>query len=296
MGRSVAKMLAEKGANIVIVSRNVIKLEEALQYTKSAALNPTTQRFHYISADLTKPNESVRVVAEMTAWNNGLAPDVVWCVAGAAHPALFLDSTPQQCRQQMDVNYWTCADMAHAILSEWLQLGSKTAGKPRHLIFTSSVVALYTVAGYAPYSPAKAAIRSLSDTLVQELLLYGETVKIHTILPGTIESAGLQAENETKPEITNILEKDDPVQTPDQVAAKSIAGLENGDYLVTVGWLGVAMRACAWGGSPRNNWVLDTVVTWVTSIVLPFIHWDLNGKVRKFARARGHPSTYSKKP
>ena len=35
MGRSVAKILAQKGANIVIVARNVEKLESALQEIKA---------------------------------------------------------------------------------------------------------------------------------------------------------------------------------------------------------------------------------------------------------------------
>ena len=32
MGRSVARMLAQKGANIIIVARNVDKLKEAIQF------------------------------------------------------------------------------------------------------------------------------------------------------------------------------------------------------------------------------------------------------------------------
>ncbi len=198
-------------------------------------------------------------------------------------------------RSQMDVNYWSCADMAHAILNEWLAPGSVGKGNERHLIFTSSVAALYTVAGYAPYSPAKAAIKSLSDTLAQEVLLYGDEVKVHTVFPGTITSPGLERENKTKPDITHILEESDPVQSPDDVAAKAISGLEKGEYLVTVSWLGVLMRATAWGGSKKNNWLVDTVMTWLASIISIFVGMDLNGKVRAYGKKHGHPSTYPKK-
>lgn len=198
-------------------------------------------------------------------------------------------------RQQMDINFWTCVDMAHAILKVWLAPSSPTKGQERHLIFTSSVVAFYPVAGYAPYAPGKAAIKSLSDSLVQEVLLYDEAVKIHTVFPGTISSPGLDKENLTKPEITHILEESDPVRTPDVLAAKSIAGLENGEYLVTVGLIGAAMRACAWGGSRRNNWVLDTILTCITSLVWLFVGPDLDGKVKAYRKKHGHPSTYAKR-
>ena len=191
------------------------------------------------------------------------------------------------------MNYWSCADMAHAILGKWLH-PSTTSDAPRHLIFTSSVLAFYPIVGYVPYSPAKAALRSLSDTLNQELKLYSSNVKVHTIFPGSILTPGFEEENKTKPAITQLLEKDDPVQTADDVAKKSIKGLENGEYLVTVGFLGAAMRGCAWGGSPRNNWLVDTAMNWVTSIAWPFISWDLDGKVVKYGKEHGHPSTYNR--
>lgn len=222
--------------------------------------------------------------------NNNQAPDIVWCIAGAAIPGFFIDTPLSVLRSQMESNFWSCADMAHATLPIWL---SPTAAKSEHhFVFTSSVVAFFSVAGYSPYGPAKAAIKSLSDSLAQEMLLYGEHIKIHTVFPGTISSPGLILEDQTKPEITSILEESDPVQTPDTVARKAIEGLERGEYLVTVGWLGTLMRGTAWGGSNKNGWVFDTVLVWVASLVAPFVALDLNGKVRKYAREKGHPSTY----
>lgn len=317
MGKSVAKQLAAKGANVVIVSRNVGKLEEALAEVKvnrllyihipstfasgadicfqASAANPSTQRFQYFSADLSEQESSARLIGEVITWNNGVAPDVVWCIAGSSYPKLFIETSPSKMRQQMGINYWSCVDVAHAILTEWLSPTSSIKGKPKHLIFTSSVVAFYPIAGYSPYAPGKAAIKSLSDTLAQEVLLYGEDVKIHTVFPGNISSPGFENENKTKPGITHILEEPDPIQTPDEVAKASISGLERGDYLITVGLLGSAMRACAWGGSTRNNWVTDTALTWIASIAWGFIGRDLDGKVKAYAKKHGHPSNYEKK-
>jgi 3-dehydrosphinganine reductase len=311
MGRSVAKQLAAKGANVVIVSRNVGKLEEALAEVKvdhllpptryanilsqASAVNPSTQRFQYISADLSEPDSAATVIAEAITWNNGVAPDIVWCMAGSSYPKLFIETSPSKMRQQMDVNYWSCADIAHAILTEWLSPTSSLKGKEKHLVFTSSVAAFYPVAGYAPYAPGKAAIKSLSDSLAQELLLYGEDVKVHTVFPGGIRSPGFENENKTKPGVTHILEESDVVRTTEDVAARSISGLERGQYLVTMDILGAAMRGCAWGGSARNNWIVDTAMTWATSIAWGFIGYDMDGKVRAYRKKHGHPSTYEKK-
>jgi 3-dehydrosphinganine reductase len=184
--------------------------------------------------------------------------------------------------------------MAHAILGNWLSLNSLALGKERHLIFTSSALAFYSIAGYGPYSPAKTALRSLSDTLSQEVLLYTRDIKLHTIFPGSIRTAGFAMEEQTKPEITKILEKDDLIQSPEKVARKSVHGLEKGEYLVVVNFLAAAMRGCAWGGSPRNNWLVDTLMTWVTSLAWIFIQRDLDGKVVAYGKKHGHPSTYGK--
>ncbi|PQE12152.1 short-chain dehydrogenase protein [Rutstroemia sp. NJR-2017a BVV2] len=283
MGKSVAIQLAQKGANLMIVSRSVEKLEAALLEIKAAASSPS-QRFHYLSADVTLANESARILTETTTLL-GSAPDIVWCIAGSSHPALFLDTPISTMRSQMDMNYWSCVDMAHAVLSRWLSPDATPAD--RHLIFTSSVLAFYSTTGYSPYSPAKAALKSLADTLDQELLLYPNPPKIHVVFPATITSPGLERENRTKPAVTLLLEEADPVQSPDQVAKAAIAGLERGEFLITTGILGSAMRACAWGGSRRNAGLKDWVVECGLAAVWGVVRWDLDGKVKKWGVEKG---------
>ncbi|KAA8573187.1 hypothetical protein EYC84_003695 [Monilinia fructicola] len=258
MGKAVAIELAKKGASVIIVARNVGKLEGALGEIEAAALSPANQFFHYISADVSIPTEAARILQEATAFNSGTPPDIVWCIAGTSTPGFFLDTTPAKLRTQMDINYWSCADMAHCVLKAWLSTPN-TERKDRHLIFTSSVLAFYSIVGYTPYSPPKQPSKQARDW----------SWKIRE-----------------KPEITHQLESTDPIQTPEEVAKNAIRGLERGEYLVTVGWLGSLMRACAWGGSRRGDWLLDTIVTWVTSLVWWFVGRDLDGQVKKWGEVK----------
>lgn len=76
MGQEVGRQLSEKGASVVIVARGIEKLKNATEYIKQGAINPSSQRFHYISADLTSAPESVRIIEEVTAWNGGNPPDI----------------------------------------------------------------------------------------------------------------------------------------------------------------------------------------------------------------------------
>ncbi|KAI0598545.1 short-chain dehydrogenase [Biscogniauxia sp. FL1348] len=295
MGRSAARQMAEKGAHVILVSRSAGKLEEALAEAKAAARNPQTQRFHYITADVSMPDYAAPLLAEAVAWNNGQPIDIVWCVAGKSTPDFWAEVPLSVTRSQMDINFWGSAEMAHAIIREWCAPDAPVVPEPKHLIFTSSVLAFFPVVGYGPYTPAKAALRGLADTLVQELEMYPQKVKVHVVFPGSISSPGFERENKTKPEITQIIEDGDPVQTPDTVAAKAIEGLEKGQYFITVAFLGHALRWSALGGSPRSNRLIDTLMGCLLPLVWLFIIPDIFGKVRKFAKQNGHPVNYQRK-
>ncbi|TIA27580.1 NAD(P)-binding protein, partial [Aureobasidium pullulans] len=180
MGRALAKKLAEQGANVCIVARNQQKLDETIDYIKSHSKSPN-QRFLAISADCTSATENTRILDETTTWNNSTPPDIIWANAGSSSPGLFIDTPLETHRAQMDMNYWSSFYLAHASLKLWLSPSSLQDKKekeqakraePRHFIITSSVVAFVGLAGYTPYAPAKAALKSLADSLRMELNLY----------------------------------------------------------------------------------------------------------------------------
>ncbi|KAK4106106.1 NAD(P)-binding protein [Parathielavia hyrcaniae] len=293
MGRSAAIQLAAKGANVILVSRNVGRLEEALVDVKAAASSPSTQRFTYISADVSEPDYAAAVIAEATAWNGGCSPDIVWCVAGMSTPLLWTDDgSLSAARRIMDVNYFGSADMSRAVLREWLAPENSTGpgSEPKHIVFTASVLALFAIAGYGPYTPSKWALRGLADTLAMELNLYPDNpVRVHVVYPATITSPGLERENQTKPGVTRKLEEGEPPETPETVARRAIEGLERGEYFVAVSFLGNLMRCGVMGGSPRNNWVLDTLLGWIVPIIYFFVLRDMNGQVKGWSKLHGHP-------
>ncbi|KAL8719995.1 MAG: hypothetical protein Q9181_007980 [Wetmoreana brouardii] len=116
MGRSVARLLAQKGANVVVVARNIQRLEEALEHVSAGAIQKC-QRFHTISADLTSPTEATRVLSETTSWNNSSPPDILFCCAGSSHPSLFIDTPISTFQSQFSTNYLSAAYIAHAFLN-----------------------------------------------------------------------------------------------------------------------------------------------------------------------------------
>ncbi|KAI1486514.1 NAD(P)-binding protein [Biscogniauxia mediterranea] len=311
MGLEVGRQLAEKGANIVIIARGQEKLRQGIEYIQNGALHPQSQRFHQISADLTNPSEAVRVMDEIVAWNASNPPDIVWCCAGSALPTLFVDTPIPRFHEQMDSNYFTGMHMAHAAMTCWLRTSRKpdaagapaTAGAPakgappaRHLIFTSTFLAFYSFAGWTPYSPCKAALRGLSDTLSQEMNLYAAAhpseprVRVHTVFPATILSESFAAENRIKTDLSKMLEEGDEAQTPQVVAAKSIRGLETGQELVTTNLVTWLVKRGMLGGSVRGGFwraLLDWIVASLMALVMIFVRDDMDRKVRSWGRKFG---------
>jgi len=272
---------------------------------QAAAKSLKSQRFHFISADVTSSEENQRILREVTEWNDGNPPDIVWANAGASVPGLFLDTSIETLKSQMDINYFAALYLAHATFKLWLSSTSSPSSMkadrsplPRHFLMTSSVAAFIGLAGYSPYSPAKAALRSLHDTLRSELNMYNHAkpkdnsvpdIEIHTIFPGSILSPGLERENVTKHGVTKLLEEDDVVQTPQEVARVTIAELEKGKHLITTQWLGMVMRAGGMMTSLKDSWLADTILPAVMQLIMPFIQMDLQGKVRKWAKDHGRP-------
>jgi 3-dehydrosphinganine reductase len=309
LGLAVACNLASKGANVVIVAQDTGKLERALSSVQSSASNPSQQRFLQLSYDLRSPSSAPEILSEVTEWNNGYAPDIVWNCAGSSHPAFFADASIDILRGQFEIVYWSAAYMAHAALNLWKQPRGKSKGydasntspkslQPRHLIFTCSVLAFFPVAGYTPYTTAKTAMKGLADSLRQEVAVYNGAysrndaespaaeMKVSIVYPMGILSPGLHHENSLKPELTKMLEEDDKPQDPDELAAIVIKKLEAGEHSITTLFLGHLMRGCGMGATPRTG-VADVFWNWLGSIVVIFVSLEFISKCRKWGKEKG---------
>ena len=311
LGLSLARQLASKGANVVIVAQDQQKLSKAQAEIQAAAAKPAEQKFLNLSFDLRNPESARAIVERVRAWNSGRAPDLLFCCAGNCHPSFFADASLDIHRGQMDTIYWSSMYMAHAILNMWKEPSpsessnntetGNTTFPTRHIVFTCSTLAFIPVAGYSPYSPAKAAMRAMADGLNQEVAVYNGSrqgkgpapdadINVHIVFPMGIISPGFDNENKLKPELTRKLEEDDTPQQPDEVAKITLKRLEAGDYIITTSFVGHLMRGAGMGGSARGG-VMDVFWNWLGSIVVLFVVPDFINKCRVWGQQRGVNST-----
>ena len=303
LGLAFAQELSARGAHVVIVARDTTKLSTAADTLRKRAKN-ADQRFLHLSYDLRLAESSQKILQDVKSWNNGDPPDLIFCAAGHCYPSFFADAPVEQLKDQMDTVYWSCAWMAHAAINMW-----KTPSKParerptRHIVFTSSVLAMFTVAGYSPYAPCKAAMRSLADTLNQEVEVYNGSrknpsagpvpdadMKVHILFPVGIVSPGFDNENKIKPALTLQLEKDDKPQQPDEIVKIALRRLSAGDFMISTQFLGHLMRGTGMGGSVRKNF-MDVFWNWLGSIVVIFVAPEFVSKCRNWGKEKGMNAT-----
>ncbi|KAF5569341.1 3-ketodihydrosphingosine reductase tsc10 [Fusarium phyllophilum] len=294
LGLAAARQLSSKGANVAIVARDTTVLEEVLTQVEASAQS-SSQRFFSLTADVTKASECSRVIAEVTAWNDDSPPDIVWCCSGSPHPTLFVDTPVEQLRIMMVSNYFSSAYMAHATLNAWLRPAidgttKKTteakAPASRHIIFMGS------------FLPS-----DHYQTLSQEMNLYAGAhpnephVRIHTVFPATMPTNSLDDENKVKRDVTKALEEGDQVLTPDECARRTIVGLERGEELIATSTIIRLVMTTVMGGAIRDGFwtgLANTLLSWVVMIVMVFIRWDMDVKVRNWGKKHGPSGMASK--
>ncbi|KAA8910206.1 hypothetical protein TRICI_004224 [Trichomonascus ciferrii] len=277
LGQSLAKVLVARGADVVIVSRTESKLQHTVQELKDLQVREN-QIINYVSADVSKSEESERVFREIEK-----VPDIVICCAGGATPGLFVEMDGKVLDKHMNIVYNTALHFSHAALKV---MTKADVSRKRHLIFCSSVLALFPFIGYGSYAPGKAAIRALADILRQECIPYN--IQVANILPGNMKTEGFEEEERTKPEITRKIEGPSDARDPDEVAEKIVKDLQKGRQMIYTDFIGWVLSGLMLGVSPRNWGFFQTIIAIILSIFSPVWHWLIRRDIKQYFSKRNN--------
>lgn len=222
-------------------------------------------------------------------------PDILFCVAGGTSPAqigFLADLSPEGITSCLEINYYSSVFITQRCMQLWIK--HPKPDRTRHIVFISSAAAFVGVPGYIAYTPAKAAVRALADTLRQELLLYGGTdmYQVHCAFPGTFITESFLAEQANKPELTKIMEGSnfdeqkilEKTPSATTIVQKILRSLEKGHYFITSDWESALILNNMRGPSPRDNVILDVLLQIVIFIAWPFIRMGFDRTTRNFGR------------
>lgn len=209
IGRATALEFARKGATVVVAARREQALQELVSECEQAG-----GRALVVPTDVSN-QEAVNTLARRAVETFGRID--VWVNNAALSLFGRFEETPiEDYKRVLEVNILGYVYGARAALPVFREQGSGV------LIQVSSIVALATQPYTSPYVMSKAAVRTMSMSLRQELLLDGNhDIHVCTVLPATIDTPFFQHAANYTGRATKAM----PPVYPATRVAKTIVGL-----------------------------------------------------------------------
>jgi uncharacterized oxidoreductase len=213
IGRSLALQLSAHGPRLTLVGRRADALEEVASLARERGAQA-----HVVAADLTAPEAPGQVVAAAQERFGGI--DVLINNAGNVRAGR-LDAI-----EESEVIAQITLNLTAPILLTRAALSALRASRDGLVVNVSSGIGLVGLPFYATYAATKAGIAHFGEALRRELL--GEGVHVLTVYPGAT-STPMMASSQAGPE------HGFQYETPDEVAAATIAGIADGSLAVVRG-------------------------------------------------------------
>ncbi|KAK1347868.1 short chain dehydrogenase [Hamiltosporidium tvaerminnensis] len=192
--------------------------------------------------------------------------DFVFNCAGICYPGYFEDLDVDVFKKSMEINYFgTVNTLMHFYNNN---------KRPFGFVMVSSTLSFYSFPGYSSYSPCKAAINSLFDSLEMEMARSGVFLYVYYV--STIKSRGYDEENKNKPEFTKDIEGRECSKScsPEERAKHLLNSMYYNNRIVS----DVNTRLLKVAG--RCDSVLDFLFLPLALVLVPF--WKLYVKIKFF--------------
>ena len=173
IGTEIAKGLAKRGHNLVLVARRRERME-ALAAELQAAHNV---KVIVHALDLGSSDERDALVADLRA--TGRTISGMCNCAGFGTSGEFKDLPLQRERDQVELNVVALLDLTHAFLADMVHAGAGA------VLNVASIAAFQPLPNMAVYSASKAFVQTFSEAVHEELR--GTGVSCTALCPGPVE-------------------------------------------------------------------------------------------------------------
>lgn len=246
IGKAIARLLAQRGANVAIIARRQMLLDATIQEFEAVRVDQA-QVFQAFSADLSDLEQARAAINAVTA--DERTPDVLVNAAGFAHPGYFEELPVEIFRRTMGVDFFGTLYPCKLVAPLMIERHSG------HIVNISSVAGFLGVFGYTAYGAAKFAIRGFSDALRAELKPH--SVHVSVVFPPDTDTPSLHYEDQFKPLETRRLEGSAGLMKAERVAQAVIRGIEKSRYIITPGFE-------------------STFFFWLTNPAFGFVRWYMD--------------------
>lgn len=218
LGRELAGMLAQRGAELCLIARDGAKLDRVKSELGDADIESAT-------CDVADPT-AVNAVFKSLAERRG-PPDVLINSAGVIHEGYFENHRLDEFHRLMDINYFGTLHCVQAVLPWFKERGS---GRIVNIASTGGLLGAF---GYAAYCSSKFAVVGLTEVLRAELT--PQNISVHLVCPGEFNSPMVDGITEGRTPENKAVVQTIPVLETVDVARAVIRGVEKNQYLIVPG-------------------------------------------------------------
>jgi len=293
LGKSTAKLLAQHGANVILIARGKdsdangkSRLDYAVEEVKACAKDPEKQLIEGYKLDIKDREKIFLEVPSLLTKYNGI--DWIIMSHGVSSPGEFLNQAIQDAESTVagketimenliNSNLLGNIRITEAVFSACQKLKMEF---PERIIYVASVLGTVSFSGYIGYCASKYGLRGFVDGLRNELLPY--KTKIHFYLPGNMDTPMFEKENKIKPACTFEIEGPSKALHPDECARCMIMGAVRDRYYITNDAVSEMLRSGSQGFNKRTNVVFEVLASPICAIVDEVFIRDADNVVKKF--------------
>ena len=202
IGEDLARALARRGSDLVLVARR----EERLRELAAELTRDTGVRVEVLPVDLTEPRAGFRLHELI-----GGPVDTVVNAAGFGSYGGIVETDPEVLSGMVDTNVRALVDITRAFLPDLI------AARGGAIVNVASTASFQPVPGQAVYAASKAFVRSFTEAVWWEAKPHG--VKVTALCPGV-----------TRTEFFDVVGRElsggGPMQTVEQVTAAALRALD----------------------------------------------------------------------
>jgi 3-dehydrosphinganine reductase len=224
IGKAIAELLIERGANLSLIARDWEKLTATKAELERLSIK-SDQTVNIFKADVSDREEMEKAIAD--SLDHLGAPSLLVTSAGIAKPGYFREQTIDIFEQTMAVNYFGSLYALKAVLPKMQERGEG------NIVLISSGAGLIGIYGYTTYSPTKFALRGLAEALRGELK--GSGIEISIVYPPDTNTPQLIEENKTKPPETKLITESASLWKAEGIALEVLRGLDRSSFTISPG-------------------------------------------------------------
>ncbi|KAK6130315.1 hypothetical protein DH2020_027195 [Rehmannia glutinosa] len=271
IGLALAHLCAHQGADVTLLARSVSKLEEAKQAIKLA----TGRDVRVFSVDVRDYDAVKRAVEEAGPI------DVLVCNHGVYMPQELVDQEMEEIKFMIDVNLTGTFHLIKAALPGMKRTRAERG--PGSIAIMSSQAGQVGIYGYAAYSASKFGLKGLAESLQHETIT--DNIHVSLIFPPDTDTPGFVEEYKRRPQLTSIIAASSGAMKAEDVAKKSLDGIQSGTFNVNCNLLGLLLSGATAGLSPQRSYLMafvEITTAGLMRLVALFLQWSWFGSIEKW--------------